>query len=652
MGAPIPRLLSLKRPSVSDKVRRRHRPVGGLILAVALAATSLVGPFAGLASADPAAPVITFTSPPSPAAEAMVTTNSVSFTFVYDHKPNQTTSVTCALAGQTSFSPAPCSAVTEVDTGSQSANNTYSSLANGSYTFTVSVVLKDHAQASATVPFTVNAPYGPGGCLVTDTTTQTGYSSLQQANNASQNGDTLTVQGTCTGPTTITQDNLTIDGVGQNPTLDGNQAGSVLTFDPNLTYTVNGLTIQNGLAAFGGGVDVQANSNATFNNDNVINNTAEWAGGGFYLDPDSAVNLASDTVSSNTAPAGAGIAIVNAYAVMMNDKVTLNCPSGTTPNSSSGTCEDIIDMSAGTQKLSTMADSTVGSVVEDGGTSLTTDSTDLVEGSVVVWTTGCVIDEQSGFAYPTLQLAEDSAVPGDVLQLGGTPTEQTSTATCEGQTTFTKAVIVQGPGTLDGQGTTTPVIVGGGEGTPYFAVAMIDLTITNGQASTGGGIQNFDGLILGDVTVTGNNASAAGGGIYNAPTGAIDLGNGTTITDNTAGFDGGGILNEGGVTDGSTDGSSNISDNSAESGGGIYNAGTFNMVDAAIVDNNTATDGGGGIFNDGILTLYDQCTVIGNSVTAPDGEGGGILNTDIATLTYEDNTNVVDGNTPNNVYPD
>ena len=115
-------------------------------------------------------------------------------------------------------------------------------------------------------------------------------------------GDTLTVQNTCTGPTTISH-SLTITGdVGTNPTLDGNQAGSVLTFDKNLTYNVNHLTIQDGHATNGGGVYMNDGSTGTFDHDNVINNVADRLGSGFYIDDGSTATISYDVVVNDKGP--------------------------------------------------------------------------------------------------------------------------------------------------------------------------------------------------------------------------------------------------------------------------------------------------------------------------------------------------------------
>src|SRR5439155_335497 len=118
------------------------------------AGVTLVGIVSALASAAP--PGITFV-PPSPAEGATLTSNSVSFTFTYTKKPQATETLVCTLLGLTSSS-GPCDTpVAFGDKGSRSGKS-YSGLANGSYTFSVSLTLTDGGTASATRHFTVAVP--------------------------------------------------------------------------------------------------------------------------------------------------------------------------------------------------------------------------------------------------------------------------------------------------------------------------------------------------------------------------------------------------------------------------------------------------------------------------------------------------------------
>lgn len=134
-------------------------------------------------------------------------------------------------------------------------------------------------------------------------------------------------------------------------------------------------------------------------------------------------------------------------------------------------------------------------------------------------------------------------------------------------------------------------------------VAINGLTITGGNPSgfnNGGGILNYENLMMTNSTISGNSADYGGGGIGNYSN--------LTITNSTI---------SGNTQD--TGGSN------AVGGGGIYNnfTGTLTVINSTI-SGNTATDsGGGGIYNGRSLTVINS-TISGN--TATDGSGGGIQN--------------------------
>jgi len=188
-------------------------------------------------------------------------------------------------------------------------------------------------------------------------------------------------------------------------------------------------------------------------------------------------------------------------------------------------------------------------------------------------------------------------------------------------------------------------------------VSLTDLTISGGNASTGGGITNSGTLSLTNCTVSGNSANT-GGGIYNQGTltlsndtlsgntgvngGAIEVLSGTaTISDcnisGNSGSTGAGIFNYQGTLSLSN---STLAGNTASSlGGGIYNQGMLRLTNSTVSNNEalqTAGGGGGGIANSGTLSLSNG-TVTGNSAKS---SAGGILNS--GTLTLSNST--VSGN--------
>jgi len=164
------------------------------------------------------------------------------------------------------------------------------------------------------------------------------------------------------------------------------------------------------------------------------------------------------------------------------------------------------------------------------------------------------------------------------------------------------------------------------------------LDVTNSTFS--GNTADFGGAIYGsssdvDVmnsTFSGNSVRYLGGAVHNEE-GTLNV-TASNFWTNSAG-NGGGISNNIGtlnVTD------STVSANSAHVGGGIFNqAGTLSITDSTISGNNGGSGGdGGGIYNSGIATLTNV-TVSDNYAT----DSGGILNNGTMTL----NRSTISGNT-------
>lgn len=159
-------------------------------------------------------------------------------------------------------------------------------------------------------------------------------------------------------------------------------------------------------------------------------------------------------------------------------------------------------------------------------------------------------------------------------------------------------------------------------------VTLANLTIRNGKAKDGGGINNSGTLTVNNCVISGNSAFQAsssnrGGGIANGGTLTI---NSSTLTGNTAvgmhcviyciGSFGGAISNGGTLTVND----STLSNNSAPSfrggGGGIENGGTVSINNSTLSGNSapSGSGGGGGIYsaNGGLLTINNS-TLSGNN---------------------------------------
>jgi nitrous oxidase accessory protein NosD len=233
----------------------------------------------------------------------------------------------------------------------------------------------------------------------------------------------------------------------------------------------------------------------------------------------------------------------------------------------------------------------------------------------------------------SLQTAIDSADPGATLAVSGT---------CLGNFTIDKDLTLHGQGgaVLDGRhgGTTLTVA-------PGATVLLAGLTITDGTAGQGGGINNSGSLMLNDSTVS-NNAGDSGGGIYN--TAALTLRD-TTVSDNSAVYSGGGIFSCCGY-DLVTLKDSTIDDNTAGAGGGVFNLLDYAALIDTTVSGNTATLEGGGIVNNaGGVTLVDTTVRDNTAGSGSSGSYGGGIYTFSGSVSVTESS--VSDNSPYNCAP-
>ena len=245
----------------------------------------------------------------------------------------------------------------------------------------------------------------------------------------------------------------------------------------------------------------------------------------------------------------------------------------------------------------------------------------------------------------SLRAAIAGAVPGETINftVSGTITLTT------GELLVNKTLTVSGPGAAN-----LTIERSAASGTADFRLFNIDsgivtlsgLTIRNGHADQGAGINNQTTLTLRDCVVLGNTAAASGGGIRNLST--LVCSNCTVANNyvlaNTNDALGGGIQNEGTLTLTRSVVANNLAVAALAAtafGGGIHNSGTLSITNS-VLQNNSASAGdgvtavGGGIFNTGTLDI-NTTTVDYNSVTnghlaglTRDG-GGGIAN-DLGTI--------------------
>jgi hypothetical protein len=201
--------------------------------------------------------------------------------------------------------------------------------------------------------------------------------------------------------------------------------------------------------------------------------------------------------------------------------------------------------------------------------------------------------------------------------------------------TYTENLTIRFSLKVIGSGAKTTIVDGGGVNTVVTIssasahVSLSKVTIRNGFAATGGGINNSGRLTISNITVSGNSTASNtgyGGGIYNSGTLKINY---STISANSANSHvadhGGGIYNLGTLTINDSTVSGNSAGGLEEAdGGGISNQATLTISNTTISENGTASgmsSCGGGIANGGTLTINNS-TISGNSAGSCGGHGG------------------------------
>ncbi len=170
------------------------------------------------------------------------------------------------------------------------------------------------------------------------------------------------------------------------------------------------------------------------------------------------------------------------------------------------------------------------------GNSVTNTRSVVVVAPSTIWTVNTTNDSGAG----SLRQAVSSSVPGDVIQFTNSLSGSRITLT-SGEIAVNKTLTIDAsslPGGLQINGNASSRIFNVTSG----SLLLSGLTITNGRAGGGGGVNSSATLIMERCTVVGNVAPAAGGGgIQSSGTAAKLVLRNCTVASNTASF-GGGIL--------------------------------------------------------------------------------------------------------------
>ena len=392
---------------------------------------------------------------------------------------------------------------------------------------------------------------------------------------------------------------VTIDGVGHDVIVSGNNAVRVFYVNEGVTFNLQNLVVANGNAATNGGGIYNNRGTLNITNATFSSNAAAIDGGGMYNEEgDSA--LTNVTFTGNSSAEGSGGGIVNAHG-------TLTVTNSTFSNNSTDDYGGGIYNNYGTL---TVTDSAFSDNSTDHGGGIFNEGTATVTNSTF---SGNSSDQDGG---------------GIDNEYGATLTVTNSTFS-DNSTDYGGGIHNQGTATVTNSTFSANSAEGDGGGIiNHGTLDVTNSTFSDNSASgKGGGIFNDGSLTVTDSTFSDNSASGDGGGIYSDRDGTLIVTN-SDFSGNSASSDGGGIYSQGGTL---TVADSTFSNNSATwDGGGIYNNETLTVTDSTFSGNN-AGDDGGGLYANGSSIVTDS-TFSDNTARY----GGGINN--VSTLNVTNST--------------
>jgi hypothetical protein len=189
--------------------------------------------------------------------------------------------------------------------------------------------------------------------------------------------------------------------------------------------------------------------------------------------------------------------------------------------------------------------------------------------------------------------------------------------------TYSENISVVYPLELVGADPATTIIDGGGLDRVIFhswgRLSLRNLTVQNGSATDGGGIQVYDvGVLTMENCIVQNNTAETGAGIHVAYGATADLRD-TAVQSNTAADDGGGIASAGGLWLDRCTIDGNQATGSSPSGGGIrvFSYETFLWMSDTAVTGNQCNGGGGALTNSGFAHIERSLIANNVAITAP-----------------------------------
>jgi len=428
-----------------------------------------------------------------------------------------------------------------------------------------------------------------------------------------------------------------------------NNSGTVTFTDVTVDGNTTGIN--------GGGLHISGTGITTFTNGTASNNVAGKEGGGLWNSAGGTLNVVGTTLDNNTASGddadqgGGGLFNDGGLMTVTSATLTNNVANGAS-GSGGGILNLLGELVVTDSDISNNSATRAGGAIEDNGgdgdSIVTISNTKLNNNS-----TGSAPGNGGGL-HITGE-GEVTIIGGEVFSNTASAEGGGLWNSAVGSLTITNTVVSgntasgadadQGGGGLFNDG-----------GVMTVSGAIITNNAADGAAGSGGGILNLGGQL--DVRggeISGNSALRAGGGIEDNATPAdtevtimqvlfkenstgAAPGNGgalhitgpgdviiteSTVTGNTASAEGGGLWNSAvgslNVMRSTIDNNSAAGTSAENGGGGLYNDGGFMTVIASTISSNSAPTDGGGIKNVGTLQLYNV-TIFENS--SANGVGG------------------------------
>ena len=409
------------------------------------------------------------------------------------------------------------------------------------------------------------------------------------------------------------------------------------------SHTITNSTFHNNNARNGAGVDDNDDSNTfTLMNCTIANNTATTNGGGLYIKGSSgSTSLINNLIADNSASSvndvyvSSGSIGTNTTNLVENCNGSGSCPSFSVtsdPNlQAATTCNNLT-------YIPILASSSAAEAGSTGGSAPTVDqcgnarigAMDIGAYEVTTSAGTITVNDEGGADHTTIADAILAATGGEtIIVTGGSDNIHTE-----------QGIQVNKQVTIKGQGQNTTIIQAHASQNSatdrvfqvfYTTVVFQDMTIRHGNVTGNGGAMDINEqavVTLSNVTITKNNATAAGGGIHfpgTTNTGNLTIENSIISQNDAGGSSGGGLYstNEGNIIITNT----HFHQNTAlHSGGAVYiNTGNTTQGDYAFTncsfEDNTAGTTGGGAFIGASTTNLTSCTFYDNTST---GNGGGL----------------------------